>query len=292
MDAKDLLDSLKSVPFYIFTQGAYHPFMKLGKEIIDSGKLGKIISTRNCATGMDMDHVAERPTFWDPLVSGGGCLFDIGHHVFAVMRYWLGPKFHLKSVKDNGIARTMPTRTIAGKPNTPIVVEDIGKVEVEWEDDDGHIVKSELESYWGHKIPGASFFGNIFGLYHEVEGTKATLIFPTGTIGLLAGKKPLFGLFGGFIIKYKDGRVENQRVINPPNFTEIKILIDEFLAGAESRTPEWFGEDMIVLLNSAYLSKKRDHTVITPEEFKEYADQFGSGAEGAELMIEDLFDLS
>ena len=65
-----------------------------------------------------------------------------------------------------------------------------------------------------------------------------------------------------------------------------------FWQGLKAALQNGSGEDLIVLLNSAYLSKKRDHTVITPEEFKEYADQFGSGAEGAELMIKDLFDLS
>lgn len=285
LDAVDAFESLKKVPFYIFTQVIYNPIFKKGKEIIDSGKLGEITRIKNCHATLDLDHTISKENFWNPQVSGGGALKDIGPHAYSVMRYWLGKNYHLKSVKDNGIATRISERTIENKPNYKIQVDDVAKLQIEWENDQGKIIPAELEAFWGGQPKYCKF-----GLYHEIEGTKGTMIFPNGTLGLLLGKKPIFGIHVFFKIIYKDGRIEKISMPQPPAHSESLVAIDEFCAGIESRSPAWYGEDMMVILDSGYLSKKRNGEKITPMEFKKYCQQVGGSDKNAPVkLITDLF---
>ena len=292
LDAKDTLQALNNVPFYIFTQVIYNPIFKMGKEIIDSGKLGDIVSMRCCHATMDLSHTVEKTSFWDPIVSGGGALKDIGPHAYSVMRYWLGKNYKLKSVKDAGIKTVVSERTIAGQPGYKVIVDDLAKVDIEWESETGKIIPAALEAYWVDKKTLPKDLK--FGLYHEVIGTKATMTFPNGTLGLLLKKKPYFGIHVFFKITHKDGKVEKVSMPNPKAHTEALIAIDEFLSGVESRSPAWYGEDMMLILDGAYLSKKQGGEKITPDDFKKYCNKVapdGTESERGEKLIKDLFDL-
>jgi len=285
LDAEFALDSLKKVPFYIFTQVIYNPIFKKGKEIIESGKIGEIVRIKDCHATLDLDHTVSKENFWLPLVSGGGALKDIGPHAYSVMRYWLGKNYRLKTVKDNGIATRVAERTIENKPNYKVRVEDVAKLQIEWENDQGKIIPAELEAYWGGQPDYCKY-----GLYHEIEGTKGTMIFPNGTLGLLLGKKPFFGIHVFFKIIYKDGRVEKISMPQPAPHTESKVAIDEFCAGIDSRSPAWYGEDMMLILDGGYLSKKRGGQKITPADFKAYCKQIGGTDKEAPVkVINDLF---
>jgi predicted dehydrogenase len=292
LDAKDALESLKKVPFYIFTQVIYNPIFKYGKEIIDSGKIGEIVKMRCCHATLDLNHTIEKKAFWDPIKSGGGALKDIGPHAYSVMRYWLGKQYSLSSIQDNGIKTVMQERTIAGESNQKVIVEDLAKVKVNWDGPNGKTIETDLEAYWIDKKSLPKELG--FGLYHEVVGTKGTMTFPNGTIGLLLKKKPYFGIHIFFKITYKDGTVEKLSMPNPKAHTETLIAIDEFLSGVESRSPAWYGEDMMLILDGAYISKKQGGKKLTVDEIQKYCDKFtkldSADAKG-EALVKDLFDL-
>jgi predicted dehydrogenase len=283
LDAKDTLENLKKIPLYIFTQVIYNPIFKKGKEIIDSGKIGEIIKMRCCHATLDLSHTVEKAAFWNPLISGGGALKDIGPHAFSVMRYWLGEDYKLKSVKDEGIQTIVTERTIEGKPNTKVIVDDCAKVGVEWEKAGGNIVSGQLEAYWLEKksLPNEL---KLAGLYHEVEGTKGKLIFPKVNLGFIISA--ILGKMKLTII-YNDGKVENITIPAPKPHQETLIAIDEFLSGVSSRSPAWYGEDMMIVLDAAYLSKKEGGKKITMTEFQNYISSVPNG----EILIKDLFKL-
>ena len=157
--------------------------------------IGDIIRIKNCHATKDLDHTVSNKNFWDPLVSGGGALSDIGPHAYSVQKYWLGENYRLKSVQDKGIDTRVKNRKIQGKQRD-VIVDDIALLELEW-DNNGKVVKGEIEAYWG----AAPYK---FGLYHEIEGTKGIMKFPNGTLGLLLGKSPLFGIHVFFTVESKE----------------------------------------------------------------------------------------
>ena len=169
-DAKETIDSIKKSrsSFYMFTQVIYNDIFKYGKKLIDDGVIGDIIRVKNAHATKDLDHTVSNKNFWNPMVSGGGALADIGPHAYSVQKYWIGEKYRLKSVKDNGIETRITRRDIQGE-DSDVKVEDIARIELEWESQ-GKTIKGEIEAYWGDNPYK-------FGLYHEIEGTKGIMKF-------------------------------------------------------------------------------------------------------------------
>ncbi len=267
-DAKDTIAAVKqaNIPFFMFTQVIYNEIFKLGKKLIDDGVLGEILRVKNCHATKDLDHTVSNKNFWDPLISGGGALSDIGPHAFSVQKYWLGESFRLKSVKDNGIDTRVKQRVIQGE-NRDIIVEDIALLELEWQDNTGKTIKGEIEAYWGD-TPYK------FGLYHEIEGTKGIMKFPNGTLGLLLGKTPLFGIHVFFTVQSKEtGKITKYSMVQPKAHSEALILIDEFCAGAKSRNPIEFAEDMMLMIQGGYISKKLGKSRVSVEEIQKYCEE-------------------
>ena len=60
----------------------------------------------------------------------------------------------------------------------------------------------------------------------------------------------------------------------PISHTGSNLAIQEFIKGETSRTPAWFAEEMMLLINSTYLSHRRQDSVITPEDLRTYSKEF------------------
>lgn len=287
-DAKDSIAGVKSakIPFYMFTQVIYNDIFKFGKKLIDEGLIGDIIRIKNCHATKDLDHTVSNKNFWDPLVSGGGALSDIGPHAYSVQKYWLGENYRLKSVQDKGIDTRVKNRKIQGKQRD-VIVDDIALLELEW-DNNGKVVKGEIEAYWG----AAPYK---FGLYHEIEGTKGIMKFPNGTLGLLLGKSPLFGIHVFFTVESKEtGKITKYSMVQPKVHSESIILIDEFCGGKPSRNPIEFAEDMTLMIQGGYISKNLNRKRVSVNEIKEFCQANAKGAnvkEQADSIIKKLFQL-
>ncbi|MCP4760548.1 MAG: Gfo/Idh/MocA family oxidoreductase [archaeon] len=295
-EVENAFDSIKKVPFYMMTQTIYSPMYQLGKEIIDSNKLGEIQQIQcgraHGKVGLG-GYTALNKNFWDPYVSGGGALIDLGPHAYSVMRYWLGPDYKLKTVSDAGIDTLVKTRKIAGEKNFQVKVDDVGKIDGIYIRDDGHTVKTRVEAYWGKgkHLPK----GFVIGYYNEVKGSKGTMTFPHYSLGLLLGKTPYFRIHAYYKISYTDGTREKITIPLPNMNIKTNTAINEFLSEVKSRNPAWFAEDMMLLFDGAFLSKKRNGKDVTPDELRKYCSKFVDDTnieKGNEALIRDLFNLS
>jgi predicted dehydrogenase len=268
----------------MFTQVIYNEIFKYGKKFIDDGLIGDILRIKNCHATKDLDHTVANKNFWNPMVSGGGALADIGPHAYSVQKYWIGEKYRLKSVKDNGITTRVTKREIQGEMSN-VKVEDIALVELEWESN-GKVIKGEIEAYWGENPYK-------FGLYHEIEGTKGIMKFPNGTLGLLLGKKPYFGIHVFFTVQSKEtGKITKYSMVQPANHSESLIAIDEFCSGIPSRNPIEFAEDMMLMIDGGYISKNQGGKIVTVKDIIKYCEENAKGnsiKEQADAIIQTLF---
>lgn len=77
----------------------YHPCHQKIKEIIDSGRLGRIIEAR---IQTHLLYPAQKGAWrQDAKISGGGAFMDMGSHCLELMEFFLGDISHVTAVADN-----------------------------------------------------------------------------------------------------------------------------------------------------------------------------------------------
>lgn len=94
----------------------FHPSIRRAKQMIESGKLGRILAMRGTNRG-------QNPGGWfvDPALSGGGAVLDHTVHVLDIMRWFLGSEV-------NEVYAEVDTRFYEGLP-----VDDCGLLLLEFE---------------------------------------------------------------------------------------------------------------------------------------------------------------
>ncbi len=117
-EVEQVYSYIEKVPLYVYSQRTYDESIDLGKEIIDSGKLGRIKSFRGSLGNAILVYVWNKKQFWDPTISGGGALLDLGPHVYSVFRNWFGSEYTFESVKELDISTVKKTRRLFKQKNT------------------------------------------------------------------------------------------------------------------------------------------------------------------------------
>jgi predicted dehydrogenase len=101
----------------------FYPALMRAKELIQEGRLGKVIHFRTCYFhGSYMDH--SRPISWRmrQADAGGGAVYDLGSHLLDMVEWLVG---HIETVR--GEARTVIDKRVNSNGNMDRVdVEDIG----------------------------------------------------------------------------------------------------------------------------------------------------------------------
>ena len=64
----------------------FSPAVMKAKAFIETGGIGKILSIRS----REAHFGPHSPWFWDPELSGGGALLDMGCHCVEAARYFIG----------------------------------------------------------------------------------------------------------------------------------------------------------------------------------------------------------
>jgi predicted dehydrogenase len=96
-EAKEMWDAAKAAGVfhgYAETE-VFSPAVMKAREFIDRGGIGKVLSVRS----REAHFGPHEPWFWDPKLSGGGALVDMGCHCIEAARYFIG--------KDNKVAEVM-----------------------------------------------------------------------------------------------------------------------------------------------------------------------------------------
>jgi len=293
---QDVLKKMKDqkLKFMLHTQGIWHPLIKEGRDLIASGTIGDIIKIRILHQGADIKkHTVNLAPLWDKFHGGGGALVDIGPHAFAGMWYWLGGNCETEAVEAKLLKAVVPVRTIAGVPNTKVMVDDDAHVTITWKDPAGRIITGDMEASWNKKD---WFEGKPAGtdIFYEARGTKGTISFPHIVFSMA---KP-FGIAVAIKIVDNEGKVKLVKFPIPKKRIEDVVFFDEVadvVAGkVESRNDARFAEDMLQVFGAAYLSRKKGGKVTTLREFKDYAtgiaNKFPTAGEQIKGIIADLFD--
>lgn len=140
-DAKEIAKAVKEsgVTFTISFPHKTRPALRAAKEILDSGKLGRITyaRVRNVHNGSIANWLPER--FYDPEETGGGAMMDLGAHPMYTLRWLMGePKSILsmftevtgRGVEDNavsviefegGAVGVSETGFVSGGPNSYVL---------------------------------------------------------------------------------------------------------------------------------------------------------------------------
>jgi len=77
----------------------FYPDVREAKEMIEAGKIGKVLFFRNMFGGFK--NMKERTWFADPEVAGGGASMDAGSHSVDLVRYFCGEAKRVSFLKAN-----------------------------------------------------------------------------------------------------------------------------------------------------------------------------------------------
>ncbi|MHA1522557.1 MAG: hypothetical protein ACTSRK_20505 [Promethearchaeota archaeon] len=205
------------------------------------------------------------------------------------MRFWLGDGYQLQQVQCLTMDTLKKQRIIQGKKNYSVKVEDVAKLEAVYSSTAGQDIKVSMAAYWGNTrlMPRE----HLFCFYQKVIGIKGSLRLKNITLGFLIGKKPFFHIHGVYQIDYKDGTHEKISTSRLFSNSGANLAIREFINGENSRNSAWFAEEMLLLINSTYLSHRRQDSVITPEDLRAYTKEFFSSGYSEEAYRKYLTDL-
>jgi len=261
VELENVYSIIKNVPLYMYTQRMYDNGIDFGKQIINSGKLGAIRSFRGCLGNAVLSYVHNKKQFWDPKISGGGALLDLGPHVYSVFRNWFGLDYTFESVKEIDIATVKKIRKQFGQKDYRVQIDDKAIVECKFNNPDKGDITARIEAYWGNRdlYP----VGATRGYYFEVIGEQAKLSYPN------INKTTQF-----YKIEYTDGIVETIPVNGKLFSTGEENTFRAFIRKEKSKNPGWFVREMMVILEGGYISHHLGGTQVTEDDIFNFLRQF------------------
>ena len=280
----------KNLTFQLHTQAIWNPIIEAGRDALRSGVIGEIEHVRVLHQTADPKHAVNLPSLWDKQHAGGGALMDIGPHAYSVMWYWLGPGWMPVAAEARLLDATVPVRTIAGVPDTPVTVEDDAHVTITWRRDDGKEITGDLEATWNEKDWFEGEVGSELEptLYYEVHGTRGTLTFPSVTQRRSDGP----GLAVGFMVREKDGSMSFLEQPVPKQRVEESIFFEEFATaittGGPARNDFDFSKEMLATFGAAYLSKKNGGMATSVDDFKRFARDTVSPGDSVNRQVSEI----
>lgn len=251
--------SIEKSPLFVYSQRSYDESIDIGREIIDSGKLGRIKSFKGSLGNAILVYVWNKKQFWDPKISGGGALLDLGPHVYSVFRNWFGPEYTFKTVKEIEIATMKKTRRLFKQKNYKVEIDDKALIEVKFSNRVNGEITARFEAYWGlsELYPKGAIRGN----YFEVIGEK--------------GKMTIAGP-DNYLIEYNDGTIEVIPI--EVNFlsTGGANVYRAFIKGQRSRNPAWYALEMMKILEGGYVSHHLEGKTLTEKDIQNFMEQFNN----------------
>jgi len=257
-EVEQVYSVIEKVPYmYMYSQRSYDKSIDIGREIIESGKLGRIKSFRGSLGNAILVYVWGKRQFWDPKISGGGALLDLGPHVYSVFRNWFGPEYTFESVKEIEIATVKKTRRLFRQKNYKVEIEDKAIIEVKFHNRVNGGITARFEAYWG--LSDLYPKGHIWGNYFEVVGEK--------------GKMTIAGP-DNYLLEYNDGSIEVVPIEGKFLSTGGENAFRAFIHKEKSRNPAWFAEEMMKILDGGYISHHLGGKVLTEKDIAEFMEQF------------------
>jgi len=174
LEIYDLVKKAGLLHGYLENQ-VFAPSVVRGREI--AWRRGAAITGRPYLARAAEEHGGPHsPWFWNPVLSGGGVLLDMGCHSIEASRFLLsepGKEYiDLKPVEVQAYTATLKWRRknyaewlkkFAGVDYTVVPVEDYARVIISYETVDGEIVVTETSNAWSFVGPGLRLTFELFG---------------------------------------------------------------------------------------------------------------------------------
>lgn len=236
------------------------PRYQLIKNIIESGAMGEI----QCCWIARGSHGPEaKEWFWDPKISGGGCLMDYGTHAVTSLWYLIGFDKTPTKTRSIRVSTRHKHRLIEGRLRK-ISVEDDAHFKVMFRDPNNKSwITFIVEATWSWPELGED--GSDVSGYIKIEGSEGELLGYKDKAG-----KNWIKVMG---IGYKKNLIEIPETV--PELDSFKAGIKSFLCcvreGKKSLLSEEVGAGVMEILGSVYLSEAKGRTTVTVEEFREFS---------------------
>jgi predicted dehydrogenase len=256
-EIEEVYSEIEKVPVYVYSQRSYDECIDVGREIIKSGKLGKTKSFRGALGNAFLIYVHNKKQFWDPKISGGGALLDLGPHVYSVFRNWFGQEYKFESVREIGISTVKKTRRLFKQKDYKVEIDDKAIIEVKFNHPENGVITARFEAYWGNSdlYPKEAIRGN----YFEVIGENGKM-----TIG-----DP-----NTYLIEYNDGSIEVIPFEGKFLSTGGANAFRYFIRNDQSRNPAWYAREMMIILEGGYISHHLEGRKLTEKDIQEYIGGF------------------
>lgn len=256
-EVDSVYSQIENVPLYVYSQRSYDESIDFGREIINSGKLGKIKSFKGILGNSVLVYVWNKKQFWDPKISGGGALLDLGPHVYSVFRNWFGQEYVFDSVKEIDISTVKKTRRLFKQKKYNVEIDDKGIIEVKFSNRMNGDIIARFEAYWGNSdlYPEGAVRGN----YFEVVGEN--------------GKMTIAGP-DNYLIEYTDGSIEVIPMEGKFLSTGGINVYKAFVKGEKSRNPAWYAREMMLILEGGYISHHFNGKTLNEKDINEFIEGF------------------
>jgi len=266
-EARVLRDTVKKSGklYQLSDDNVFIPRYQALRNVVESGLIGEVQSLW-MARG---SHGGEVGWFWDPSISGGGCLMDYGTHAVTAAWFLLGYDKRPIRVKSTGIRKRQPTRTIEGRLQT-FCVEDDAHFKVCFEDPKSRDLSfANIEATWSWPEMGTPSSGPRG--YILVEGSEGAV---TGVVDE-ANDRDYLKLtrpgYGEKLIQVPTVKPERESIEG-----EIRNFVECVRLGIPSILNEDVGLGVMEILGSAYLSEAWGRVAVSPDEFREFCEAIGS----------------
>lgn len=142
-EAKDMLEAVRNsgvLHGYAETE-VFSPAVMKAKNVIDKGGIGDVFWVRS----REAHYGPHSDWFWDPALSGGGALMDMGCHCIAASRYFIGKD--VKAVEALAWGESL-VHPVSCEDNAVLLVrfeeKQLGQAEVSWSSRGGLDLRNEI----------------------------------------------------------------------------------------------------------------------------------------------------
>jgi len=216
--------------------------------------------------------------YWDPKISGGGSLIDMGVHGITSSWFLLGfdaKPVRVKSAEPDGIGIKMPERIVDGIYQK-VKSEDEAHVLIEFERENGWTTVF-IEASWsyGDSCPTSVIIGTKGSI--EIGWEKMILTDPYGN------RKEIPYWYPSFLHRI--------RFPEPGGyFGELQNIVKCIVGGIKPSCNEKIGAESLAIVDTAYLSEIKGRKPVSLEEFKKYALEIKEreGEKAFEVLVEEL----
>jgi len=264
-EARKVRDAVaKSRAFYqLNDDNVFHPRFQIFKNVIEEGTIGEV---KHIWLYRGSHGPEPRAWFWNPEISGGGCLMDYGTHAVTTSWYLVGFDKMPVKVKSDSIKKSHKHRLIEGRLQT-INVEDDAHVRILFEDPkNGNWITASIEATWSRPLVGTG--DPSFG-FVRIDGTEGVAMGYQDEAGNNFVKVSRTG-FGDKLVPVPRIEEERESMKN-----EIRSFVKSIEEGRPSLCNEEIGIGTMEILGAAYLSEVKGRVSLSLEEFKEFCEDFG-----------------